>query len=75
MSKVDFHLHGKVAVVTGAAQGIGAACARRLTRDGAAVALWDVDDARGAELAATLAQAQYFRCDVSAKAQDRKSVG
>lgn len=69
MSKVDFHLHGKVAVVTGAAQGIGAACARRLTRDGAAVALWDVDDARGAELAATLAQAQYFRCDVSAKAQ------
>ena len=35
-------LHGKVAVVTGAARGIGRAISLRLARDGAAVALWDL---------------------------------
>jgi len=62
-----------VAIVTGAAQGIGAACAERLAGDGAAVALWDVDDARGTELAKRLAasgaRAQYMHCNVARKAE------
>jgi NAD(P)-dependent dehydrogenase (short-subunit alcohol dehydrogenase family) len=69
MSVVQFHLEGQVAVVTGAARGIGAACAERLARDGAAVALWDVDDARGQALAQALAdrgqRALYLHCNVA----------
>ncbi len=72
MSRVQFHLEGQVAVVTGAAQGIGAACARRLAADGAAVALWDIDDGAGEALAGELlasgARAVYLHCDVSRKA-------
>ena len=45
--RVHFALNGRVVVITGAAQGIGEACARRLVQDGAAVALWDVADAAG----------------------------
>jgi 3-oxoacyl-[acyl-carrier protein] reductase len=70
---VQFNLHDKVFVVTGAAQGIGAACAQRLSQDGAAVALWDVDDARGQALAQSLtAQGRrvvYTHCNVAAKAE------
>lgn len=69
MNPVSFHLEGQVAIVTGAAQGIGAACAERLVQDGAAVALWDVDDARGLALASALvargARALYLHCNVA----------
>ena len=70
---VHFGLQGRVVVITGAAQGIGEACARRLVHDGAAVALWDVADAAGEGLAAALnqagAKAFYQHCNVADKAQ------
>ncbi|MDQ6680012.1 MAG: SDR family oxidoreductase [Pseudomonadota bacterium] len=69
MTAVHFHLEGRVAIVTGAAQGIGAACAQRLSVDGAAVALWDVNDVAGEALAKRLTdrggRALYCHCDVS----------
>jgi len=73
MSATRFDFENKVAIVTGAAQGIGAACAERLARDGAAVALWDIDDSRGQALAASLAargqRAIYRHCNVARKAE------
>jgi NAD(P)-dependent dehydrogenase (short-subunit alcohol dehydrogenase family) len=63
---VQYGLAGRAIVVTGAAQGIGEACARTLAADGARVALWDVDDARGRALAAAL-NAPYVHCNVASK--------
>ena len=71
-STISFGLEGRVVVITGAANGIGAACARRLARDGARVALWDVAETPGSALAADLRNAGhdacFIRCDVSSKA-------
>ena len=38
-------VEGKVAIVTGGASGIGAACAATLAREGATVVITDIDDA------------------------------
>jgi hypothetical protein len=46
MGQVD----GKVAIVTGGASGIGAACAATLAREGAKVAVTDLDDTGGRDL-------------------------
>jgi 2-hydroxycyclohexanecarboxyl-CoA dehydrogenase len=48
-------LDGKVAVVTGAAGGIGAAIAAALVEAGAAVGVWDLDGGRAKEVADGLA--------------------
>ena len=59
-------LQGKVAIVTGAASGIGEAIARRFADDGAQVIAADVQDERGQALVASLGDAVSYRhCDVS----------
>ena len=61
-------LADKVAIVTGATQGIGLACAQRLIGEGASVMLVDIKP-EGAQMAASLgAQARFFEADVSQKA-------
>lgn len=48
---------GKVALVTGGASGIGAACVELLAREGASVAVTDVDELQGPELVARIKKA------------------
>jgi NAD(P)-dependent dehydrogenase (short-subunit alcohol dehydrogenase family) len=47
MSQLD----GRIGIITGAASGIGAACAKVLSREGARLVLTDLDDAAGQRLA------------------------
>jgi NAD(P)-dependent dehydrogenase (short-subunit alcohol dehydrogenase family) len=62
-------LKDKVAIVTGAALGIGAATAQRMAEEGARVALLDLHDGEGEALAAAIgANARYWRCDVAKEA-------
>lgn len=64
---------GKVAVVTGAASGIGKATALRLAADGAAVAALDVNEAGAQETVGAMASGQVtgkaYRCDVTDPAE------
>jgi NAD(P)-dependent dehydrogenase (short-subunit alcohol dehydrogenase family) len=71
-------LAGKVAIVTGAASGIGAAAARAFAAQGAAVMGVDVDAEQGMAVAAELAdagrRAAFRRCDVSVDREVAEAV-
>ena len=66
-------LKDKIAIITGAALGIGRAIATRMAQEGATVALIDLQDDVGRDLAADLTarggNARYWRCDVSREAE------
>ena len=59
-------LDGRVAIITGAAQGIGAETARLFVKEGACVVLTDVQDAKGKEVAQSLGDnVMFLHHDVS----------
>jgi NAD(P)-dependent dehydrogenase (short-subunit alcohol dehydrogenase family) len=66
-------VRGKVALVTGGASGIGAACAELLAREGASVAVTDVDELKGPEVVAGIkkagGEASFWHHDVTSEAR------
>lgn len=74
MDKIS--LQERVAVVTGAASGIGLACARLLLARGARVALLDIDAQKGLTSVGQLgSNAAYFQTDVTSEGNISESTG
>jgi NAD(P)-dependent dehydrogenase (short-subunit alcohol dehydrogenase family) len=67
------HLDGRVALVTGGAQGIGAAAARRLAAAGSRVVVADVDAQQGAAVAEETG-GLFVACDVSRLEDNQAAV-
>jgi NAD(P)-dependent dehydrogenase (short-subunit alcohol dehydrogenase family) len=71
-------LVGKVAMVTGAASGIGRGISLRLAEMGALVVLLDIDKTKGEETAAEIdakgGGASFLKCDVRSKTDCRNAV-
>jgi len=71
-------LEGKVAMITGAASGIGRRTAKWLAEVGAAVALLDINESRGEEAAKEIknigGNAIFFRCDVTLDSDCKKTT-
>lgn len=72
-------LEGRVAIVTGAASGMGAAIATRFAAEGASVACLDIDRAGGEGIVHTIQQAggsaEFIRGDVSDGGSVQAAVG
>ena len=71
-------LEGKVTVVTGAARGIGAACARRFSAEGAEVVLADILEEQGEATAQSIrddgSSAVFIPCDTGEGPQARALI-
>ena len=71
-------LEGKVAMVTGAASGIGRGISIRLAEMGAFVAVLDIDETKGRETATEIeargGTAVFLKCDVRSAADCRQAV-
>lgn len=67
---------GKVVVITGGSSGMGAAMAKGFVERGAKVAIFDLDELKGEQVANELGgSSAYFKVDVTSKKAVEKAVG
>lgn len=80
VQRMNLLMRGKAGLVTGAASGIGRACAMRLAAEGAAVVVADLELARTAgdetvrKIVESGGRAEFFPCDVSSAADNAALV-
>lgn len=67
-------MNNKVAVVTGAAAGIGAACSKRLAKDGMAIGVLDLDEERCADTVKAITDAGGKAVALGADVSNREQV-
>lgn len=71
--------NGEVAIVTGAAQGIGKAIAAEFCKEGAKAAIFDINEDKGKttaeEITRSGGEAIFMRCDVTRPVEIEKAVG
>ncbi|GER45883.1 NAD(P)-binding Rossmann-fold superfamily protein [Striga asiatica] len=70
---LNMSLEGKVALITGAASGIGAAAARLFAEHGASVVVADIQDDLGRQVASSI-RGSYKHCDVRDEGQVASAV-
>jgi 2-hydroxycyclohexanecarboxyl-CoA dehydrogenase len=68
-------LEGRIAVVTGAARGLGRAIALKLARDGAAVSAWDLNGAGAEETAGMIREAGGNAIGVTCNSANASEIG
>ncbi len=73
MQQPLFSLQGQIAIVTGAAKGIGKGIAAVLRQAGAAVVIADIDEAAG-QAAAQALGAEFYPLDVTSQADCRRLI-
>ncbi|MBO0458797.1 SDR family oxidoreductase [Enterococcus hulanensis] len=68
-------MDGKVIIITGSSSGMGAAMAKDFAMRGAKVAIFDLNEEKGQQLAAEAGQnVTYYKIDVTSKAEIEKGV-